>query len=125
MAGTRVSAKVLEAAVAADVKVVAFGDSGQLASVQAGGWLGAVTRKVGSFELREVMRQRDPQERRGLASVHRGEPEVYLERKLARGELDAVRRRARAVRRRTRRDREMGGGTRGVRPRAGGADLSR
>ena len=87
MAGTRVSARVLEAAVTADVKVVAFGDSGQLASVQAGGWLGAVTRKVGSFELREVMRQRDPQERRGLASVHRGEPEVYLERKMACGEL--------------------------------------
>ncbi len=87
MAGTRVSAKVLEAAVMADVKVVAFGDSGQLASVQAGGWLGAVTREVGSFELREVMRQRDPQERRGLASVHRGEPEAYLERKMACGEL--------------------------------------
>jgi hypothetical protein len=37
MAGTRVSAKVLAAATSGDVKVVAFGDSGQLASVQAGG----------------------------------------------------------------------------------------
>ena len=78
MAGTRVSAKVLAAAASGDVKVVAFGDSGQLASVQAGGWLGALTRRVGSLELREVMRQRDPQERRGLANVHRGEPDNYL-----------------------------------------------
>ncbi len=67
--------------------MIAFGDSGQLASVQAGGWLGALSRARGSFELREVMRQRDPQERRGLARVHRGEPDGYLSRKEARGEL--------------------------------------
>jgi ATP-dependent exoDNAse (exonuclease V) alpha subunit len=68
MAGTRVSARILEAAVAAEVKVVALGDSGQLASVHAGGWLGALSRQVGSWELREVMRQRDPQERRARAA---------------------------------------------------------
>jgi AAA domain-containing protein len=44
------------------VKVIAIGDSGQLSSVQAGGWLGALTRQVGSRELHEVMRQRDPRE---------------------------------------------------------------
>ncbi|MGO9956418.1 MAG: MobF family relaxase, partial [Solirubrobacteraceae bacterium] len=87
MAHTRLSAKLIEQAVDARVKVVAIGDSGQLSSVQAGGWLGALTRQHGSCELREVMRQRDPQERRGLARVHRGEPDSYLQLKSTRGEL--------------------------------------
>ena len=46
MAHTRLSAQVIDAAIAADVKVIAIGDSGQLASVQAGGWLGALTRQA-------------------------------------------------------------------------------
>lgn len=40
MAPTRVSAELLAAADRDGVKVVALGDSGQLASVEAGGWLG-------------------------------------------------------------------------------------
>ena len=44
MAHTRLSAHLIDAAAAADVKVVAIGDSGQLSSVRAGGWLGAFTR---------------------------------------------------------------------------------
>ena len=87
MAHTRVSADVIARALAAEVKVVAIGDSGQLSSVQAGGWLGALTRRLGSQELREVMRQRDPGERRALAKVHRGEPHTYLDLKLSRAEL--------------------------------------
>ena len=87
MAHTRLSARVIDEAIAARVKVIAIGDSGQLSSVQAGGWLGALTRTLGSHELREVMRQRDPQERRGLAGVHRGDPDTYLQRKTSRGEL--------------------------------------
>lgn len=87
MAHTRVSAEVIEQAMAARVKVIAIGDSGQLSSVRAGGWLGALTRRLGSQELREVMRQRDPLERRALAKVHRGEPASYLELKRRRGEL--------------------------------------
>jgi AAA domain/TrwC relaxase len=87
MAHTRLSARVIEEALDAKVKVVAIGDSGQLSSVQAGGWLGALTRELGSHELREVMRQRDPRERRLLAHVHRGEPDAYLALKTERGEL--------------------------------------
>src|SRR5581483_4113341 len=52
MAHTRVAADVIDRAMAADAKVVAIGDSGQLSSVQAGGWLGALTRRLGSEELR-------------------------------------------------------------------------
>src|SRR5262249_34351878 len=73
MAPTRASARLLEAAGHACAKVIAIGDPGQLASVQAGGWLGAVARELGSARLTEVMRQRDASERRAPpAPPHKG-----------------------------------------------------
>jgi len=79
MAPTRTTARLLEAAGRAGAKVVAIGDPGQLASVQAGGWLRAVGREVGSLRLTEVMRQRDPGERRALAALHDRIPDRYLD----------------------------------------------
>jgi hypothetical protein len=79
MAATRASARLLEAAGAAGAKVVAIGDPGQLASVQAGGWLGAVGRQLGAVRLTEVMRQRDPAERRALVALHDRQPAPYLD----------------------------------------------
>ena len=79
MAATRPTARLLEAAERARVKVVAIGDPGQLASVQAGGWLGAVGRTLGAQRLTEVIRQRDPAERRALGALHDGHPQRYLE----------------------------------------------
>jgi ATP-dependent exoDNAse (exonuclease V) alpha subunit len=87
MASTRETARVMAHARAAGVKVIAIGDSGQLSSVQAGGWLGSLTERLGSHELREVMRQRDPRERQLLAQVHRGDPSDYTAEKVARGQL--------------------------------------
>jgi AAA domain/TrwC relaxase len=87
MASTRETARVLDHARAAAVKVVAIGDSGQLSSVQAGGWLGSLTRRLGSHELRRVMRQRDPRERQLLVDVRRGEPGKYISEKASRGQL--------------------------------------
>jgi conjugative relaxase-like TrwC/TraI family protein len=87
MASTRETARVMAHARAAGVKVIAIGDSGQLSSVQAGGWLGSLTERLGSHELREVMRQRDPRERQLLAQVRRGSPTDYLAEKAARGQL--------------------------------------
>jgi Mrp family chromosome partitioning ATPase len=78
MASTRETARVMTHARAAGVKVIAIGDSGQLSSVQAGGWLGSLTERLGSHELREVMRQRDPRERQLLAHVRRGDPSDYI-----------------------------------------------
>ena len=78
MAATRASARLLQAAGAAGVKVVAIGDPGQLASVQAGGWLGAVGRALGAQRLTQVLRQRDPAERRALGALHERDPERYL-----------------------------------------------
>jgi conjugative relaxase-like TrwC/TraI family protein len=79
MAATRTTARLLEAAERAGAKVVAIGDPGQLASVQAGGWLRAVGREVGALRLTEVMRQRDPGERRALAALHDRIPDRYLD----------------------------------------------
>jgi predicted nucleic acid-binding Zn-ribbon protein len=78
MAATRPTARLLEAAERAGAKVVAIGDPGQLASVQAGGWLGAVGRALGAQQLTEVMRQRDPAERTALGAPHDGHPQRYL-----------------------------------------------
>ena len=79
MAPTRQTAILLEAAQQAGCKVVALGDPGQLHSVQAGGWMRAVGRKVGTLRLSEVMRQRDPIERRALATLHDGRAKPWLE----------------------------------------------
>jgi len=79
MAATRPSARLLEAAEIAQAKVIAIGDPGQLASVQAGGWLGAVGRELGALRLTEVMRQRDSAERQALAALHDRRPQQYLD----------------------------------------------
>ncbi len=79
MAATRPSARLLEAAEIAQAKVIAIGDPGQLASVQAGGWLGAVGRELGTLRLTEVMRQRDPAERKALTALHDRRPQHYLD----------------------------------------------
>jgi ATP-dependent exoDNAse (exonuclease V) alpha subunit len=79
MAPTRSSARLLQAAEQAGVKVIAIGDPGQLASVQAGGWLAAVGRAVGVIRLTEVMRQRNRAERRALGALHEHRPDSYLD----------------------------------------------
>jgi ATP-dependent exoDNAse (exonuclease V) alpha subunit len=78
MAGTRETAVLLQAAARAGAKVVAIGDPGQLHSVQAGGWMRAVGRRVGTLKLSEVMRQRDHGERRALGLLHEGVPGGWL-----------------------------------------------
>ncbi len=90
MASTRETARVMAHAQAAGVKVIAIGDSGQLSSVQAGGWLGSLTRRLGSYELREVMRQRDPRERQLLSQVRRGDPTEYIAEKHRAGRLHII-----------------------------------
>ena len=87
MASTRETARVMAHAQVAGVKVIAIGDSGQLLSVQAGGWLGSLTERLGSHELREVMRQRDLRERQLLSNIRRGDPTDYAAEKAARGQL--------------------------------------
>ena len=79
LASTRLTERLFAHAAQSDAKVIAIGDSGQLASVQAGGWLGAVGDRVGARTLTQVMRQRDAEERSALARLHAGEPEHYLQ----------------------------------------------
>jgi conjugative relaxase-like TrwC/TraI family protein len=79
MASTRLSEQLLANAAKVGAKVVAIGDPGQLASVQAGGWLRAVSERLGAIRLSEVMRQRDPAERLALAGLHDGDPSRWLD----------------------------------------------
>ena len=74
MAPTRPTARLLEHAARVGAKVIAIGDSGQLPSVLAGGWLRAVGERVGALRLTEVIRQRNPSERRALAALHDARP---------------------------------------------------
>jgi conjugative relaxase-like TrwC/TraI family protein len=99
MAATRPSARLLEAAEQAHAKVIAIGDPGQLPSVQAGGWLAAVGRALGVSRLTEVMRQRDPAERRALAALHGHLPGVYLEWAARTGRIETFTEQARACER--------------------------
>jgi len=79
MASTRGTERLLAAAQQAGAKVIAIGDSGQLPSVQAGGWMREVGQRVGVHRLTQVMRQRDVAERRALAHLHDGRAGSYLE----------------------------------------------
>jgi hypothetical protein len=79
MASTRGTEQLLAAAEDAGAKVIAIGDSGQLPSVQAGGWMREVGQRVGVHRLTQVMRQRDLGERRALAQLHNGRSDAYLD----------------------------------------------
>jgi conjugative relaxase-like TrwC/TraI family protein len=87
MASTREVARLVSEAGRGRVKVVAIGDSGQLPSVQAGGWLGSISRRHGAVRLEQVMRQREVRERRLLEELHRGSPDAYVEEKMTSGLL--------------------------------------
>ena len=78
MAATRHTALLLGVAEHAGAKVIAVGDSGQLGSVEAGGWLGAITRHQPGPAVREVVRQRDAEEREALAALHARDANTYL-----------------------------------------------
>jgi len=81
MASTRISAEIFQHAERAGVKVIAVGDPGQLTSVQAGGWLAAITRHSPGPQLRQVIRQHNPAERDALEALHDGNPATYLDHK--------------------------------------------
>jgi conjugative relaxase-like TrwC/TraI family protein len=90
MAPTRLTARLLDHAAQAGAKVIAIGDSGQLPSVLAGGWLRALGERIGALELTEVMRQRDPGERRALGALHDGLPGLYVDWAMANKRIDVV-----------------------------------
>ena len=90
MASTRLSEQLLAHADQAGAKVIAIGDPGQLASVQAGGWLRAVGERLGAVRLTEVMRQRDPAERLALAALHDGDPARWIEWATRAGRVEVV-----------------------------------
>lgn len=97
MADTRSVARLLEHAAEQGVKVIAVGDSGQLPSVQAGGWLRAIGSRTGNYALTETMRQHDPQERRALGALHAGLPDKWLDWAMGEGRIAVHREASNAV----------------------------
>jgi ATP-dependent exoDNAse (exonuclease V) alpha subunit len=97
MAPTRLSAVLFAHAECARAKVIAAGDAGQLPSVQAGGWFGAITGELGGPELRAGMRQRNAEERAALEALHDGDAGAYIEFKRAQGALDVHARESEAL----------------------------
>jgi hypothetical protein len=91
MAPTRLTARLLEHAAQAGAKVIAIGDSGQLPSVLAGGWLRAVGGGFGVLERTGAPPHLDPGERRALGALHDGLPHLYIEWAAASGRIDVVR----------------------------------
>ena len=81
MAGTRISAEIFAHAARTGMKIVAVGDAGQLASVEAGGWFSALAQHRPGPALHEVLRQHDPSERDALAELHDGNASAYVEHK--------------------------------------------
>lgn len=79
MASTRETEEFLRWAQSSSAKVIAIGDPGQLPSVQAGGWLQAIGERIGRHRLTQVMRQRNPEERRALGQLHEGQAAAYLQ----------------------------------------------
>jgi conjugative relaxase-like TrwC/TraI family protein len=90
MASTRLIEQLLAHAAYVEAKVIAIGDPGQLASVQAGGWLRTIVDQLGAVRLTEVMRQRDAAERLALAALHDGAPSRWIEWATAAGRIDVV-----------------------------------
>ncbi len=81
MAPTRLTARLFAEAERPGAKVVAVGDPGRLGSVQAGGWLAAITATdERTPTLREVIRQQDASERDALQALHDEDPDGYVER---------------------------------------------
>jgi AAA domain/TrwC relaxase len=96
MAPIRRSAQLFMYAELAGAKVIAIGDPGQLGSVEAGGWLAALTRRQQGPALTQVTRQQNQQEQRALQALHHGDPSHYLANKqdaitVHETEVDAVR----------------------------------
>jgi conjugative relaxase-like TrwC/TraI family protein len=91
MAPTRLSERLLAHAETAGARVIALGDPGQLPSVQAGGWMTAIARRLGAVRLTEVVRQRDPAERLALVALHEGYPQRWLRWAAGSGRLEVLR----------------------------------
>lgn len=87
MVGTRVLARVIEAAGAAGAKVVLIGDHRQLPEIEAGGAFAALVGRLQPITLRANRRQSEEWERRTLDQLRSGSVAKALDEYLQRGRL--------------------------------------
>jgi conjugative relaxase-like TrwC/TraI family protein len=96
MVDTPRMAALLEAA--GPARVIAVGDPEQYQAIGAGGWWLEADRALGHAELREVLRQRNAEDRAALADLRAGRAADALANLNARGRVHVVPRQADAVR---------------------------
>ena len=87
MAGSRPAARLERYAADAGAKLIEFRDSRQLQAVLAGGQLQGIHERLGGLALTEIVRQRDPEERRALGRLHAGDVEAYIARQEQRSRI--------------------------------------
>jgi hypothetical protein len=96
--GTDKYARIAEHVAAAEGKLIAAGDSRQLAEVEAGGAFRAISERFGAVTLAENRRQVDPAETRALARLREGEPDAYVRFEQQRGRVSVADSHERALR---------------------------
>ena len=87
MVGTRMMREVIEATQNAGSRLVLVGDAQQLQSIEAGGPLPEIERRVGSATLTDIKRQRDDWARKAVGNFAAGEAEQGLRAYAERGLL--------------------------------------
>ena len=78
MVGTRALARLSDAVVAAEGKLVLVGDDRQLPEIEAGGLFRALADKLGALELRKVRRQYEPWDRQALSALRDGDLDLFV-----------------------------------------------
>jgi conjugative relaxase-like TrwC/TraI family protein len=87
MAHTREAAAVIRQARLEGLKIIAVGDSRQLKSVMAGGWLRYISENYGGPELTDVIRQSDELERTALNQLAARQPREYVQYQQRKGRI--------------------------------------
>ena len=90
MVSTRQLARLVDRVADAQAKLVLVGDSRQLQAIEAGAPMRAIAAAIGSHQLNEVRRQRDPAEREIAALFRAGHADEALLRLAAKDRLDVA-----------------------------------
>src|SRR5512135_1295735 len=99
MIGTRALHRLMTEADRAGLRLVLVGDAKQLQSIDAGGGFAGLSKRLGFAELKEITRQRDPEDRHAVRDFAEGDAGVALKSYAKRGRLILGESRADAMRR--------------------------
>ena len=87
MVGTRALHRLITEAERAGARLVLVGDDKQLQSIDAGGGFSGLSKRLGYVELKEITRQRHPEDRQAVCDFAEGNPAAALKSYAERGRL--------------------------------------